>query len=207
MKLYECELLPLDMILDVMEMSCSTFFQVQKLWCETGDVISHKASLQGHLRALNYDDVQCLLVLIKQNLDYFLDELLYLLKKNQFISVHYTTIHHALEWAGVSQKKTQENCIWTKWTLMCGLHWSHGKIWSRRAGIPRWSTQGWKDFEQRIWKVKEGSVSCKEGKVCSRQMYIHRSIALVGWCCCLQICKRVNDKGVVLGMAGIQCGE
>jgi transposase len=108
MKLYEHNLLCLDTILDVMEMSRSTFFHVQKLWRETGDVVSHKTSLRGRLRALNYDDVQYLLVLIKQNTDYFLDELLYLLKTNQFISVHYTTIHQALEQAGVSCKKLKK---------------------------------------------------------------------------------------------------
>jgi len=108
MKLHEHELLDLDTILDVMEMSHSTFFCVQKLWCETGDIISPKASLQGCLPTLNYDDVQYLLVLIKQNPNYFLNELLYLLKTNQFLSVHYTTINHALERAGVSQKKLKK---------------------------------------------------------------------------------------------------
>ena len=82
MKLHERQLLPLDTILDVMEMSHSTFFRIQKLWHETGDVVSHKASLRGRLRALNYDDVQYLLLLIAQNPDYFLDELLHLLKTN-----------------------------------------------------------------------------------------------------------------------------
>ena len=108
MKLHERELLDLDTILDVMEMTRSTFFRVQKLWRETGDVISPKASLRGRLRILNYDDIQYLLVLIEQNPDYFLDELLYLLKTNRFISVHYTTIHHALERAGVSRKKLKK---------------------------------------------------------------------------------------------------
>jgi transposase len=108
MKLYERELLPLDTILDVMEMSRSTFFRVRKLWRETGDVISHKASLRGRLRALNYDDIQYLLLLVEQNPDYFLDEMLYLLKTNRFISVHYTTVHRALERAGVSHKKLKK---------------------------------------------------------------------------------------------------
>ena len=108
MKLYEHELLPLDTILDVMEMSRSTFFRVRKLWRETGDVISHKTSLQGCLRALNYNDVQYLLLLIEQNPDYFLDELLYLLTTNRFISLHYTTVHRALERAGVSRKRLKK---------------------------------------------------------------------------------------------------
>ena len=107
-KLHERELLDLDTILDVMEMSRSTFFHVQNLWRETGNIISPKASLRGCLQTLNYDDVQYLLVLIEQNPDYFLDELLYLLTTNRFISVHYTAVHHALERAGVSRKRLKK---------------------------------------------------------------------------------------------------
>ena len=62
-------------------------------------------SLQGCLQALNYDEIQYLLLLVEQNPDYFLDEMLYLLKTNQFISVHYSTVHCTLEQAGVSCKK------------------------------------------------------------------------------------------------------
>jgi hypothetical protein len=68
-------------------------------------VIKPSQSLHGQLCLLDRDDVDYLLRLINQNLDYFLDELLYLLKTNQFISVNYLTIHHELERAGVSHKK------------------------------------------------------------------------------------------------------
>jgi len=65
---------------------------MQKLWCESGDVVSHKASLQGHFWALNYNDVQYLLLLIAQNPDYFLDE-----------------------WAGISDKKLKKIAYeWSK---------------------------------------------------------------------------------------------
>jgi hypothetical protein len=57
------------------------------------------------MRNLDYTDLQYLLQLIRENPDYFLDELLHLLKTNRFISVHYTTIHRELERAGVSAKK------------------------------------------------------------------------------------------------------
>ena len=40
--------------------------------------------------------------------NYFLDELLYLLKTNHFISVHYITIHYVLERAKISHKKLKE---------------------------------------------------------------------------------------------------
>ena len=62
-------------------------------------------SLCGHVHNLDHDDLGHLLALICLNLDYFLDELLHLLETNQFISVHYVTIHHELEQAGISSKK------------------------------------------------------------------------------------------------------
>lgn len=45
-----------------------------------------------------------LIRLVQHHPDWFLDELLGLLKHNRFISVHYTTIHRELERAGVSTK-------------------------------------------------------------------------------------------------------
>jgi transposase len=78
---------------------------VLKLWHKTGDVINPDKSLRGRLRNLDLDDMQYLVRLIHQNPDYFLDELLYLLETNRFISVHFTTIHRELKRAGVSHKK------------------------------------------------------------------------------------------------------
>ncbi|KAN0109697.1 hypothetical protein V8E52_009043 [Russula decolorans] len=75
------------------------------LWRETGDIIRPIRSLQGRLRTLDHNDVQYLLYLIQENPDYFLDELLHLLKTNCFISVHYATIYHELERRGVNLKK------------------------------------------------------------------------------------------------------
>ena len=63
----------------------------------------------GRPRSLDHDDLQYLLILVRDNPDYFLDELLDLLKTNRFISVHFTTIHRELERAGVSHKKLK--CI------------------------------------------------------------------------------------------------
>lgn len=48
-------------------------------------------------------------------------------------------------------------------------------------------------------------LTCGEVKVCSGQTYIHRSTTHSGWYCCLQGCGGLNDEGVVLGMARIQC--
>jgi len=104
-KLYERDILHLDDILDCCGLSERTFYRILKLWRETGDVIHPSRSLQGRLRSLDHNDVQYLLHLIQENPDYFLDELLRLLKTNRFISVHYTTIYRELERRGVSLKK------------------------------------------------------------------------------------------------------
>jgi transposase len=104
-KLYEQDLLSLSDILDCCGFSERTFYQILRLWRETGDVIHPSRSLQGRLRSLDYNDVQYLLHLIRENPDYFLDELLCLLKTNHFISVHYATIYRELKWHGVSLKK------------------------------------------------------------------------------------------------------
>jgi transposase len=104
-RLYERQLLDLDNILDCCGFSERTFYRILKLWRETGDVINPKRSLRGRLRLLDHDDVDYLLELVRQNPDYFLDELLHLLATNRFVSVHYLTIHRELARAGVSYKK------------------------------------------------------------------------------------------------------
>jgi transposase len=78
-----------------------------KLWRETGDVVNRQPgkTSRGRLRALDREDIDCLLRLVKQNPDYFLDELMHLLKTNRFISVHFTSIFCELERAGLSYKK------------------------------------------------------------------------------------------------------
>jgi transposase len=104
-RIYERQLLPLDSILDCCGFSERTFYRILKLWRQTGDVINSGGNLIGRLRILDHDDVQFLLRLVAQNPDYFLDELLDLLKTNRFVSTHYVTIHRELKRAGVSSKK------------------------------------------------------------------------------------------------------
>ncbi|KIJ99236.1 hypothetical protein K443DRAFT_102590 [Laccaria amethystina LaAM-08-1] len=105
-RLYEREILPLWDILDIMHLSRRTFFRILKLWRETGDVVTHKyGNLAGWPRILNFDDIYYVLQLVRLRPDWFLDELLELLKTNRFISVHYVTIHRELQRAGVSYKK------------------------------------------------------------------------------------------------------
>ena len=105
-RLYERELLDLSDILECCSISSRTWYRILKLWRETGDVLPESKSLRG-IRLLDHDDIHYLQFLIRQNPDYFLDELLYLLKTNRFLSVNYTTIHWALERTRVSRKKLQ----------------------------------------------------------------------------------------------------
>jgi hypothetical protein len=105
-QLAERQLLPLDDILLCCGFSRRTFFRIMKLWRETGDVVNEPA-MRGRIRTLHFTDIHYLKQLIRQNPDYFLDELLRMLKTNRFISVHYTTIHDELTRAGVSRKRLQ----------------------------------------------------------------------------------------------------
>ena len=104
-RLYELNLLSLEDILQCVGFSERTFYRILALWCETGDVVKPTKTRLGRPRSLDYNNLQYLLILVQDNPDYFLDELLDLLKKNRFISIHYTTIHRELKRAGVSRKK------------------------------------------------------------------------------------------------------
>ena len=108
-RLYEREILPLDDILDIMAFSRRTFFRILRLWHSTGDVVMHRfGTIKGRPRLLNFDDIHYILQLVRLRPDWFLDELLDLLKTNRFISVHYVTIHRELQRAGVSYKKLKK---------------------------------------------------------------------------------------------------
>ena len=108
LNLHENGILGLPDILACVGFSESTFFWVLRLWRETGDVISHRQGNKiGHCRLLHFDDIQYLLRLVRHRPDWFLDELLNLLERNRFVSVHYTTIHRELERVGMSHKKLQ----------------------------------------------------------------------------------------------------
>ena len=105
-RLYEHNILDLHDILYSLDFSRRTFYRIWRLWRDTGDVVKpQKIGVRGRMRNLDYTDLQYLLQLVHDNPDYFLDELLHLLKTNRFILVHYTTVHRELERAGMSVKK------------------------------------------------------------------------------------------------------
>jgi transposase len=105
LRLYLHNVLSLDDILACCDISRATFFRAWRLWQETGEVAKRPSALRGRPRLLHTDDLRYLLTLIAARPDWFLDELLNLLKTNRFISVHYSTIYNALVRAGVSLKK------------------------------------------------------------------------------------------------------
>jgi len=108
-KMYELNILPLHLILECVGFSESTFYRILDLWVTTGDVVVHNfGTLPGRPRLLHFDNVNYLLRLVQLRPDWFLDELLGLLKTNRFISVHYVTIHRELCRARVSLKKLKK---------------------------------------------------------------------------------------------------
>ncbi|KAG2062763.1 hypothetical protein BDR04DRAFT_1039813 [Suillus decipiens] len=72
-RLHERDLPSLHNILDSCIFSKRTWFRILKLWRETGDVVNHRPTLRGRLRALDHKDIDihCLLRLIRQNSNYF----------------------------------------------------------------------------------------------------------------------------------------
>src|ERR1700683_2547474 len=110
-RLHESGLLPLETILDCCRFSRRTWFRVIKLWRESGHVVRLGEIHRGRLRILDTNDIQYLLRLVRNNPDYFLDEMLNLLQTNRFISVHFTTIFRELERAGMSRKKLKRIAI------------------------------------------------------------------------------------------------
>jgi len=110
-RLHESGLLPLETILDCCRFSRRTWFRVLKLWRETGHVVRLAEIRRGRPRILDTEDIQYLLRLVRNNPDYFLDEMLNLLRTNRFISVHFTTIFRELKRAGMSRKKLKRIAI------------------------------------------------------------------------------------------------
>ena len=107
-KLFERSHLDLNEILACCSFSKRTWYRIQKLWHNTGDVVTTTKSFRGRLRTLNSEDFHYLATLISSNPSYFLDELQYLLKTNRFISVHFTLIHNLLLHHNINRKRLQQ---------------------------------------------------------------------------------------------------
>ncbi|KAF8834675.1 hypothetical protein BDN67DRAFT_914463, partial [Paxillus ammoniavirescens] len=105
--------LNLQDILDCCGFSVRTWYHTWKLWNETGDVAAHSNPFnRGRPRLLDLEDLKYMLQLVNDNSDYFLDELVWLMATNQFITVHFTTIFEYLKCSSISHKKLK--CIASK---------------------------------------------------------------------------------------------
>ena len=93
-RLYEANVLPLAAILDYLRLSRATFFRTYAIWRATGDVVRPMNGRRGRPRILHFSDVDYLKTLIQHRPDWFLDELLYLLKL-EIQSLHLCAFHHA----------------------------------------------------------------------------------------------------------------
>ncbi|KAJ7265184.1 hypothetical protein C8J57DRAFT_952801, partial [Mycena rebaudengoi] len=119
LNLYEHGHLSVKEILACVGFSRRTFYRILNLRCTTGNVVKERTAHSGQHRILHYNDIDYLLRLVRHQPDWFLSELLSLLRHNRFISVHYTTIHRELQRAGMSTKELtviaaerSEPCRW-----------------------------------------------------------------------------------------------
>jgi len=106
--LYEHQLLPLRQILECVGFSRHTFFRILNLFNETGEVAKPRSLALSRPRVFNHEDLNYLLQLVYHQPNWFLDELQELMESNRFISVHFSTIHHELQHAGISLKKLRK---------------------------------------------------------------------------------------------------
>jgi len=107
-RLYERQLLPLRQILECVGFSRRTFFRILNLFNETGEVTKPRSLALSRPRVFNHEDLNYLLQLVYHQPNWFLDELQELVESNRFISVHFSTIHHELQRAGISLKKLRK---------------------------------------------------------------------------------------------------
>ncbi|KAG1774923.1 hypothetical protein EV702DRAFT_973892, partial [Suillus placidus] len=106
--LFERNLLTIRRIVNCVSFTERTFWCIMKLWQETGDVVRHNTGLPGRPRSLHFKDISYLLHLVNHRPDWFLDELLSMLRMNHFISIHFTTIYRELTCAGMSLKRLKK---------------------------------------------------------------------------------------------------
>ena len=160
-RLFERGLLPIHDILLCCGISRRTFFRILRLWRTTGDVINDVPERRGRVRGLNRDDVQYLLQLVRDNPDYFLDELLNLLKTNRFISVHYTTIHQELTRAGVSRKRLQRIALERNETIRAQFIARMAQFDPEELGFIDEVSKDERTIGRRYGRSKRGTRACK----------------------------------------------
>jgi transposase len=154
--LYERELIPLDDILNCIGFSRRTFFRILALWRSTGDVVKHTYGLRGRPRLLVFDDLQYLLRLVRHRPDWFLDELIDLLRENRFVSVHFATIHRELERAGYSVKKLKRIAAERSEEKRSAFVYRMGQYTPDQMGFPDETSKDEKTPGRRRGRAKKG---------------------------------------------------
>ena len=117
LRLHQHGAMPLSDILQCLGISWMTFFRVQKIFRETGDVVKPRSAYCGHPRIQNHADVHYLIELIQHCPDWFLDELKTTYKLindwRQLSGVHWDNECRA-NIVGTGAEK-----VWNDWLKVC----------------------------------------------------------------------------------------
>ena len=162
-RLYEGNFLELEDILDCLRLSRRTFYHILHLWRTTGDVIQRTHGIRGRRHILHFDDIDYLKRIIQHRPDWFLDELQDLLQTNRFISVHYTTIHRELEWAGVSTKKLKKIALERNENLQADFIRHMGQYEAEQLGFLDEMSKDERTSARRYGRAHKGSRAIKKG--------------------------------------------
>ena len=199
-RLHEDDLLALPDILNSCNISRVTFYRIWKTLAGTGNIVSHR-NTSHQTCLLNGSDIQYLNQLIEENTDYFLNELLSLLKTNCFISVHYTTIHNQLLCSGVSYKKLQ--CITSERDEdTCANFIARiSQYPPHELGFINEGFQGWKINWQTLWLILLWAAGLGISTVCSWAAYFNCWMPLSQWVCLGNFSGGFIHEGFFFGLA------
>ena len=98
----------ISQILSIVKFSRKTFYHISNRYYIHGTVMKAQAIGRGCPRKIFHADAQYLIRLARHNPTLFLDEYQRRLEKFRLLPVHMTTIHRALERAGLNVKRVQK---------------------------------------------------------------------------------------------------
>jgi len=169
-RLYEQGLLPLADIIDCLQISRRTFYRVLELWHSTGDVVHQTSGVHGRPQLLHFDNIDYLKRIVNAHPDWFLDELLFLLQTNRFISVNYITIHRELIRAGVSTKKLKKIALERNENLWADYIWHISQYSPEQLGFLNEVSKDERTSGRSCGWSRKGTRAVKKGVfVCGRR--------------------------------------
>ena len=98
----------LQEILQIVQFSWKTLNRAEHRYHQTGTVAKAQAIGRGRPRKALHEDVQYLIQLAHHKPTLFLDEYQWCLQKYQLLLLSMSTLHHELQWAGLSTKQVQK---------------------------------------------------------------------------------------------------